>query len=831
MKVPNVLTAFAQFTARLRRPAGAWTISDLIDFESYLAEDEAQLREQPAARKQLAERDRVLFIEQIAPDLVPAQVQPHTSAHRRLSVRRWLTARRDQEDPQVTPLLPGAAFETAQRLSTVALAGGGLFLGMGLAAALLSYDGHLPISVPAYIFWLVVVQIVFILTASWAWLRQSLRRETEVGTDHGLLTLVLRPLLTQVAQWFQRQRLTEATADIRERALARQGLTQAQFTIYGSVAYFPLLIPAQVFGVAFNVGVIATTLVLEWFTDLAFGWSTSLIAHPQTIHDLTHALALPWSWIFGEGVGYPTLAQIEGSRIYLEQWANVTPTFHPDPEHLRSWRWFLVLAVFTYGLLPRLILLSLSVLMQRLALARLTFTHGRIQALYARLLTPLVETTPTVMVPGVEMPIPAPLTPHSRRAGLIGPLAGEKPVPSVRPWREKIPPSPPFSKGGDESAPFSSIPPAPPLPKGGDKSVLPLPPAAVQPPLTKDVNKPLFKKKPPDIPAEPAPIIEPEPIVESAPVIEPEPIVESAPVIEPEAIVESVPVIEPEPIVDAIKPPLEKGGLGGFESAPVIEPKPIVESAPVIEPEPIVESVPVIEPEPIVESAPVIEPEPIVESAPVIEPEPIVETAPVIEPEPIVDAVKPPLEKGGLGGFESAPVIEPEPIVDAVKPPLEKGGLGGFEFAPDACLVLVHVDVDDVLEPEDRPRLEQLLLQLTGWRCGAYATVGAGSAMTMKALELLDGGIWDAPPPRIALIQDGSQPPITENLLLLRDLRAAAGTQAQMLLALVGDPQDDDRLPPLRAFDYTDWQRKIDQMADPYLRLEMLAPTGMDGEI
>jgi hypothetical protein len=744
MKVPNVLTAFAQFTARLRRPAGAWTISDLIDFESYLAEDEAQLREQPAARKQLAERDRVLFIEQIAPDLVPAQVQPHTSAHRRLSVRRWLTARRDQEDPQVTPLLPGAAFETAQRLSTVALAGGGLFLGMGLAAALLSYDGHLPISVPAYIFWLVVVQIVFILTASWAWLRQSLRRETEVGTDHGLLTLVLRPLLTQVAQWFQRQRLTEATADIRERALARQGLTQAQFTIYGSVAYFPLLIPAQVFGVAFNVGVIATTLVLEWFTDLAFGWSTSLIAHPQTIHDLTHALALPWSWIFGEGVGYPTLAQIEGSRIYLEQWANVTPTFHPDPEHLRSWRWFLVLAVFTYGLLPRLILLSLSVLMQRLALARLTFTHGRIQALYARLLTPLVETTPTVMVPGVEMPIPAPLTPHSRRAGLIGPLAGEKPVPSVRPWREKIPPSPPFSKGGDESAPFSSIPPAPPLPKGGDKSVLPLPPAAVQPPLTKDVNKPLFKKKPPDIPAEPAPIIEPEPIVESAPVIEPEPIVESAPVIEPEAIVESVPVIEPEPIVDAIKPPLEKGGLGGFESAPV---------------------------------------------------------------------------------------IEPEPIVDAVKPPLEKGGLGGFEFAPDACLVLVHVDVDDVLEPEDRPRLEQLLLQLTGWRCGAYATVGAGSAMTMKALELLDGGIWDAPPPRIALIQDGSQPPITENLLLLRDLRAAAGTQAQMLLALVGDPQDDDRLPPLRAFDYTDWQRKIDQMADPYLRLEMLAPTGMDGEI
>ena len=73
---------------------------------------------------------------------------------------------------------------------------------------------------------------------------------------------------------------------------------------------------------------------------------------------------------------------------------------------------------------------------------------------------------------------------------------------------------------------------------------------------------------------------------------------------------------------------------------------------------------------------------------------------------------------------------------------------------------------------------------------------------------------------------------IIENQVFpLRELRAAAGTQAQMLLALVGDPEDDDRLPPLRAFDFTDWQRKIDQMADPYLRLEMLATPSEDGDV
>jgi len=126
--------------------------------------------------------------------------------------------------------------------------------------------------------------------------------------------------------------------------------------------------------------------------------------------------------------------------------------------------------------------------------------------------------------------------------------------------------------------------------------------------------------------------------------------------------------------------------------------------------------------------------------------------------------------------------------------------------------------------------LEQLLHDLSGWRVGAQSIFGAGSQMMARARSLIENGDWQAPPPRIAVIQDGSQPPLTEDLLFLRELRAAAGTRAQMLLALIGDPDDDDRLPPLRALDYRDWQSKIEQMADPYLRLEMLNPPAEDGE-
>jgi hypothetical protein len=117
-----------------------------------------------------------------------------------------------------------------------------------------------------------------------------------------------------------------------------------------------------------------------------------------------------------------------------------------------------------------------------------------------------------------------------------------------------------------------------------------------------------------------------------------------------------------------------------------------------------------------------------------------------------------------------------------------------------------------------------MLMTHTGWRVAGAASFGSGSAMTKGVVRWVEEQDWKSPPPRVAIVMDGSQPPITENLQFLRELRAAVGARAQILLALVGDPEDDDPLPPVRTFDFTDWQRKIDAMGDPYLRLEMLAP-------
>lgn len=790
-------------------------------------------------------------------------------------------------------LSPGATFSAAHGLVSLVLAVIGLVLGIAVASALLSYDGTRPVSVSWYLFILVFLQFVLVLSVVGAWI---LRRARGGGgaAESGVLLHLIRPFLTKVAGWLQGVRIGHAAAEIQDQARARQGVLKSQYALYGPVAILPLLIPAQIFGVAFNVGIILTTLMLEWFTDIAFGWGSTINVHPQTIHDITRLIALPWAWLFGEGIGYPTLEQVAGSRIILEQWASVTPTIKPDPTHLRSWSSFLVLAVVTYGLLPRLLLWGGSVLARDLILARLTFTHSRPQALYARMLAPRLETSVDGTRRGTEMPIPG----TAQRV----PRTGATPT-SARPWRNalvrrtepevgeapeaQIEPVAPLARHEPEpplSEPLSE-PSRPETPAAFElerdlnpfeptTEVMPhhpTPPAPVVPPKlpprhperdTRPPPGPAPIKTPAPIPAEPPPAVSPPTGVEPKSEREPQPSVEPAPI----SGVEDVSLVEPEPRVET-----ETTRAPEAPSPAVIEPVPTREPVPPVAPETVPEPPeaerappareaepepmaptrmvePTREPAPVPESAaPVVAPTPLQEVGPEAEsrpemPEPEVEAPPAPRPPPTArEAEPPPAVPAPRAETKPAPKAEtPPPIAPEPKPPRQTAPVApeppsptrrrGPRFAVDACLLLLHVDIDDVLEDEDRPRLEQLLLQLTGWRVATMATFGAGSAMTEEVLSILEQGDWQAPPARVVVIEDGSQPPITESLRFLRELRATAGTRAQITLALVGDPSDDDRLPPVRAFDFTDWQRKIDQMADPYLRLEMLAPASEDGD-
>lgn len=710
MLSPHRRTAPHQTGPRSSKPKILrWQVPDLIDFDYYVGEDEQRVREKPAERKRLAERDRSLYKEQIAP--IIGEADAHSSKHRNRALRWWLELRRRQEDLALAELLPGQAFARAQRLVTSALGILGFVIGIGVASTLLQYEGDHPVNVSWYLFWLVLLQLILVATTLSLWYGRRSRLVKGATQDISLLGQSLRPLFSGAARWVQKQRLAHVPPELRERAKAKQGLVRANYALYGPASYLPVLVPAQIFGIGFNIGAVLMTMALIWFADLGFGWGSAMNISAETIQGLVRLIALPWSWLFGEGVGVPSLEQIAGTRISLKD-----PLYVLDADHLRSWRWFLVLAVITYGLLPRVLLLGLSVYKQRRALAALPFTHQSAQAPYARMITPSLEIRASEPGAGPEMPIPGPLSPLTRPAA-----APRPPKPSKAPADTETGPQ----RSAERTASAGTAP--APAETTGQRPQSRSGSAATQA----------------DTRAGP----------------------QARPATEPGNKLDPGQGNQAErktPARQAASPTAQEETTAATESRPDTEAR----------------------------------------------------TTPAQQPADRKDLAPSPTT-------ERTDLAEQLSDDESANTPIQ-----AVDVDADACILLLHIDASDLLEAPDHTRLQQLLHRQTGWRVAAAATYGGGRAMADQAIELIGAASWQAPPARIALVQDGSQPPITENLRFLRAVRAAAGSQAQVLLALIGDPDDDvnDPLPPLSDFDFADWQRKIEQMGDPYLRLVMLAP-------
>ena len=97
------------------------------------------------------------------------------------------------------------------------------------------------------------------------------------------------------------------------------------------------------------------------------------------------------------GYAYPSLEQIEGSRIVLKEGIATLAT-----SSLVSWWPFLVAAVAFYGLLPRLVLLGIALAGKRKALARLDFSHASCDRLVMRMQVPTLSTQGLQGSPGLS---------------------------------------------------------------------------------------------------------------------------------------------------------------------------------------------------------------------------------------------------------------------------------------------------------------------------------------------------------------------------------------------------------------------------------------------
>ncbi len=279
----------------------------------------------------------------------------------------WWRLLRQQAAAAEEPSL-GQRVEAGRRLAAAALALLGVLLGSAVAGVAFTYDGRYPVNLFTLLGVLVGLPALMLM-----------------------FTLLLLPgrvpglgALQSLAAGMNAGRWIGAWLDrFLGAELFAPGLLGS-----GSVSAFSrwqLVVFSQWLALGFFAGALAVAMLLVTFSDLAFGWSTTLDMSPALVHGWVSALATPWaSWL---PAATPDLALVEASRYFrLEEGRMPLERV----ERLGQWWPFVLTTVLVYGALPRLLLLLVGAWRLRRATVALLQDDPEVTALLDRMATPLV---------------------------------------------------------------------------------------------------------------------------------------------------------------------------------------------------------------------------------------------------------------------------------------------------------------------------------------------------------------------------------------------------------------------------------------------------------
>jgi hypothetical protein len=351
-----------------------WRIRDIIDLEYFIHKDADH--ESGGNQVYLHERDRNIFLSSVLPE-----AQQDETPDRQFVIKTWLNRRRDAENVKTT-VLPGEAFESLYSSFRLIFLVIGLVIGGASGLSFLTYTGNSPVNVFVYLSIFVVSQLLlllFLLVLS----MYRLSRGSYLSSSP-LYSLISRFMFRMLLS-AKKQVAQKLSADKRLQAEFTLGAIASKTRTYGFLFFLPVFILTQLFAVGFNLGLLVATLFRVVTADIAFGWQSTIQLGPTAVHSLVQKIAMPWSWAVHGDTAFPSLAQIEGSRIILKE-----GIYHLSTPDLVSWWPFLCFAVLVYGLLPRLLLFFAAVTVQRRHLGSLDFRQGAYEQLLLRMTTPLV---------------------------------------------------------------------------------------------------------------------------------------------------------------------------------------------------------------------------------------------------------------------------------------------------------------------------------------------------------------------------------------------------------------------------------------------------------
>jgi hypothetical protein len=266
------------------------------------------------------------------------------------------------------------------RILCLILTGAGLITGWGLARAVLYYTGDAPINIVNALGLLVLPQIILLAF----WLLSTLPKGVPLLSTLQSALRFLNPgrIARHLVRLFP--------------ARSRQSLSLVWDADYATTlaptARWLFSFWSQLFSVFFNIGVLLAAFYLISFSDLAFGWSTTLNLDNPNIHTMLSALSWPWHSFFPTAVPSPELVEI--SRYYrLEDGMPGNTAAATDlAAQLGQWWPFLITAIVCYGLLPRVLTLLISWSRLRHHLAHALPHLPGSPELLARMNSPLIST-------------------------------------------------------------------------------------------------------------------------------------------------------------------------------------------------------------------------------------------------------------------------------------------------------------------------------------------------------------------------------------------------------------------------------------------------------
>lgn len=270
----------------------------------------------------------------------------------------------------------GARLERLRALLALAMIALGLIAGASLALAAFAYDGSQPVNVVKLLALLVGLQLLFlVLTLLLA----------VAGRVPGLRALQDLLAALNPGAWAASLLARFARADVPRRLFDWRARAGA-----GRFAKRQVLVWSQIAAVAFNAGALATAAALVTFTDLAFGWSTTLAVDPAPVTRIVHAIAWPWHAFVPSAV--PDAALVERSQFFRLDVGGGGAAVGAGSRELGGWWPFTICAIVVYGLLPRVALLVVAGFGLRSATRRLLLDDPRVTALLDRMRSPAIET-------------------------------------------------------------------------------------------------------------------------------------------------------------------------------------------------------------------------------------------------------------------------------------------------------------------------------------------------------------------------------------------------------------------------------------------------------